>query len=83
MVIRGYVEGCGDMVFSSVAGVSSLIVRIAASYLFVHVFASSIIAIAEGFSWIILLAIYITRYWKTESRKSRKLELVRRQEVDG
>lgn len=83
MVIRGYVEGCGDMVFSSVAGVSSLIVRIAASYLFVHVFASSIIAIAEGFSWIILLAIYITRYWKTESRKSRKLEVVRRQEVEG
>lgn len=83
MVIRGYVEGCGDMVFSSVAGVSSLIVRIAASYLFVHVFASNIIAIAEGFSWIILLVIYITRYWKTESRKRRKVKLVRRQEVEG
>lgn len=79
MVIRGYVEGCGDMVFSSVAGITSLIVRIAASYLFVHVFATKIIALSEGFSWIILLAIYLLRYWK----KEHEVKLTRRQEIEG
>lgn len=77
MVIRGYVEGCGDMVFSSVVGITSLIVRIAASYLFVHVFATKIIALSEGFSWIILLAIYLLRYWK----KEQKVKGLRRQKI--
>lgn len=78
MVIRGYVEGCGDMVFSSIAGVTSLIVRIAASYLLVHIFASKIIALSEGFSWIVLLAIYLVRYWK----KEREVKVGCREEIE-
>lgn len=69
MVIRGYVEGTGDMVFSSVAGVLSLFARIAGSYLLVELLADNVIAISEGLSWIILLGIYMVRYWRNKSKR--------------
>ena len=34
MAVRGYLEGAGDMVFSGIAGLFALGVRIAASYAF-------------------------------------------------
>lgn len=69
MVIRGYIEGNGDMVFSSVAGVISLFARIAGCYLLVELFAGNVLAIAEGLSWIVLLVLYMVRYWKNNSKK--------------
>ena len=69
MVIRGYIEGIGDMVFSSVAGVIALFARIAGCYLMVDLFAGNVLAIAEGFSWIILLGIYMVRYWRNMSKR--------------
>ena len=69
MVIRGYIEGIGDMVFSSVAGVIALFARIARCYLMVDLFAGNVLAIAEGFSWIILLGIYMVRYWRNMSKR--------------
>ena len=69
MVIRGYVEGTGDMVFSSVAGVLSLFARIAGSYLLVELLAGDVIAISEGLSWIVLLGIYMVRYWRNKSKR--------------
>lgn len=69
MVIRGYIEGIGDMVFSSVAGVIALFARVAGCYLMVDLFAGNVLAIAEGFSWIILLGIYMVRYWRNKSKR--------------
>ena len=62
---RGYLEGIGDVVYSSVAGIVSLACRIIASYAFAGVFGNSIIAYAEAFSWGILLLLYVARMlWK-------------------
>lgn len=65
MAIRGYLEGVGDMVFSGVAGILSLIVRIVCSYGFKPIFGNMVVAYAEAFSWIFLLALYAFRLmWK-------------------
>lgn len=61
MAIRGYVEGCGRVVFSGVCGILSLLVRIVLSYALRPVFGNMVIAWAEGFSWcfqLILFAAY-------------------------
>ncbi|NBI62253.1 MATE family efflux transporter [Clostridiales bacterium] len=73
MAVRGYLEGLGDMLFSSVAGVSALVVRIIASYLLVGWFHSMVIAYAEAFSWVMLLGLYVWRYfWIDRGHKSQK-----------
>ena len=58
----GYLEGTGDMLFSVAAGVLSLLVRIACSYGFRPVFGNMVVAYAEAFSWIFLLAMFFLRY---------------------
>lgn len=71
MAIRGYLEGTGDMVFSGAAGILSLGVRIICSYAFKPVFGNMVVAYAEGFSWIFMLALFAGRYF-FRSRKERK-----------
>lgn len=61
MALRGYLEGHGDMLFSGIAGIASLGVRIAASYALADRFGNMVIAYAEAFSWIVLLLIYLAR----------------------
>ncbi|MDH6365442.1 putative MATE family efflux protein [Enterococcus sp. PF1-24] len=61
---RGYLEGMGDMVFSGVAGIVALITRIIASYSFADYFGDKIIAYAEAFSWVVLLILYVLRFWQ-------------------
>ena len=61
MAVRGYLEGMGDVVYSSFAGVASLVCRIVLSYALVGVFANMVIAYAEAFSWVLLLALYLLR----------------------
>ena len=56
--LRGYVEGTGEVVYSSVAGILSLFVRILLSYALVGWFDNMVIAYAEGLSWVLLLALY-------------------------
>ena len=56
--LRGYVEGMGEVVYSSVAGILSLFVRILLSYALVGWFDNMVIAYAEGLSWVLLLALY-------------------------
>lgn len=56
--IRGYIEGIGDMLFSSIAGVISLVSRIIFSYAFVRLCGNMIIAYAEAGSWGVLLVLY-------------------------
>ncbi len=69
--LRGYIEGLGDVFFSSMIGIGGLFVRIACSYLLIGLFGNMVIAIAEGISWCILLILYIIR-WRVSLRK--KLE---------
>ena len=65
--VRGYLEGLGDVLFSSIAGIASLIARIVLSYALVGVWGNMVIAYAEGFSWGLLLGLYLIRLmWKWE-----------------
>lgn len=59
--IRGYIEGMGDVRFSSLAGIISLLVRIAGSYAMRPLFGNMVIAWAEALAWCLLLAMYIVR----------------------
>ena len=59
--VRSYLEGTGDVVYSSLAGMASLVCRIAASYALVFLFDNMVIAWAEGFSWVVLLGLYVGR----------------------
>lgn len=72
MAVRGYLEGLGDMTFSGMAGIAALLVRIAASYAFAGIFGRMVIAYAEGFSWLVLLGLYLLRcVWKNRARAER------------
>ena len=62
MTFRGYLEGTGDMLFSGIAGIISLLVRIAVSYAFAASFGNMVIGYAEAFSWFVLFAIYYIRF---------------------
>lgn len=68
MSVRGYLEGIGDVTYSSAAGILALLLRIFLSYSLVSIFANMVIAYAEAFSWILLLALYVIRaVWKTRN----------------
>lgn len=70
--VRSYLEGIGDVVYSSFAGIVSLITRIIFSYALVPIFSNMVIAYAEAFSWIVLLLLYMIRFiWKEWKNKSR------------
>ena len=56
--VRGYIVGIGDILFSSFAGIISLISRIIFSYAFVGICGNMIIAYAEAGSWGVLLVLY-------------------------
>ena len=58
---RGYLEGRGDLMYSSVAGLVSLAVRIIASYAMAPHFENMTIAYAEMVSWVWLLVMYLFR----------------------
>ena len=59
---RGYLEGRGDLVYSSIAGMVSLVVRIVASYAMALHFGNMTIAYAEMLSWVWLLVTYLLRF---------------------
>lgn len=59
--VRGYLEGLGDVVYSSVTGGAALIVRILASYALAPLWGNMVIAYAEGISWGVLLLMYLLR----------------------
>ena len=62
MALRGYVEGHGDMLFSGLAGIASLVVRIIMSYVFRDSMGNMAVAYAEAVAWIFLLSEYVIRY---------------------
>lgn len=61
MSIRGYLEGIGDVVYSSLAGILALISRILFSYWFAASCGNMIIAYAEAASWGVMLMLYVGR----------------------
>lgn len=61
MSSRGFLEGLGDVTFSSAAGIASLAVRIAVSYTAAGRWGTSIIAYAEVLSWSVLLLLCLFR----------------------
>lgn len=65
---RGYLEGKGDLVYSSAASMVSLLVRIAASYIMAPYFGNMTIAYAEMLSWVWLLVMYLMRLIKSKMR---------------
>lgn len=68
MSIKGYLEGRADMLFTSVVGICSLAVRIACSYLFARVWGNMVVAWAEAFSWLFLIAVFALRYFYNTAR---------------
>lgn len=76
MAVRGYLEGRGDMLFSGLAGITALAVRIGASYGGASRFGNMVIGYAEAFSWVVLLMIYLCRFYiKNKFHPQRKAEL--------
>ena len=59
--MRGYMEGMGNVVFSGAVGIASLAVRIALSYALRSVHGNMVIALAEGYAWCFMLAVYLIR----------------------
>ena len=72
MTVKGYLEGTGDMVFSGLASILSLMTRILFSYAFVRWTGRTTIAYAEMFSWAVLLGLCLLRLgWKRSVRSER------------
>ena len=61
MACRGYIEGLGEVMYSSIIGITALGVRIIASYALKGVYDNMVIAYAEGISWTLLLALFVIR----------------------
>lgn len=65
MAIRGFLEGTGDVLFSSIAGGISLVMRIIMCYSLASKCGNKIIAYAVNFSWGSLFLMYFFRFmWK-------------------
>ena len=61
MACRGYIEGLGELMYSSIIGITALAVRIINSYALKGVFGNMVIAYAEGISWTLLLILFVFR----------------------
>lgn len=68
MSLRGFLEGLGDVLYSSLAGIGALGLRIALSYALAPWAGWRIIAWAEAVSWTVMLVLYWARYL-TKGRK--------------
>jgi len=72
--IRGYIQGIGEVKFTSLVGISSLAVRIAMSYILKPFFGNMVIAYAEVISWWYLFIMYGGRlmlHWmKTQKERN-------------
>lgn len=61
MAMRGYLEGMGDVLFSSVMGIAALGLRIVLSYGLADAVGNMIIAYAEAASWCAMLLFFFLR----------------------
>lgn len=60
--LSSYLEGRGYVLFSGIAGIASLFVRIAMSYALVGIFDNMVIAWAECIAWTFLLVVLFVKY---------------------
>lgn len=61
MSLRGYLEGSGDVLYSSIVGMTALASRILFSHGFATACGNMIIAYAEAASWGVMLFLYMAR----------------------
>ncbi|MBE6894335.1 MAG: MATE family efflux transporter [Ruminococcaceae bacterium] len=61
MACRGYIEGLGEVMYSSIIGITALVTRIICSYALKDIFGNMVIAYAEGISWALLMTLFVTR----------------------
>lgn len=66
--LRGYLEGIGDLVYSSTNAVICLVIRIVASYIMKPFFGNMVIAYAEMISWSFLFVLYLLRTVKKKNK---------------
>lgn len=71
MSLRGFLEGLGDVLYSSLAGIGALGLRIALSYALAPWAGWRIIAWAEAVSWSVMLVLYWARYLTKGRRLTR------------
>ncbi len=71
VAIRGYIQGIGDVSFTSFVGISALVVRIITSYILKPFFGNMVIAYAEVISWWYMIILYVGRlvWHKMKERK--------------
>lgn len=76
VAIRGYVQGIGDVNFTTFVGITSLAVRIIMSYVLKPYFGNMVIAYAEVISWWYMFAMYAGRLWhhKYKTDGSRRIK---------
>ncbi len=68
--IRGYIQGIGDVKYTTLVNISALSVRIAMSYILKPWFGNMVIAYAEVISWWYMAAMYIGRLvWHRRKEK--------------
>lgn len=75
MSLRGYLEGVGDVLFSSAAGLSALGLRIFLSYALAEGMGNRIIPYAEVASWGAMLLLFALRFvWRERKARMRQVE---------
>lgn len=72
VAIRGYLEGQGDLAFSGILGIASMMVRLGCSYLMKNSLGIRTIVYAEAVSWIFMLAVFGLRYYLFEKKSAAK-----------
>ncbi len=81
MVMRGYIEGQGKVMYSSIISLFSLGLRIILSYILVSRFDNMSIAYAEGFGWCFLCIAYVLKV-KHIFRRENNNEIILNQSLD-
>lgn len=72
MSLRGYLEGVGEVLFSSAVGLSALGLRIFLSYALAETMGNQIIPYAEVASWWAMLLLFVLRFAWLERRRTAK-----------
>ena len=73
MALRGYVEGMGGVVYSSIFSIVALGVRLALSYILRGYFDNMVIAYAEGISWALQLILFVIGIRFVQRKEERKM----------
>ena len=74
MALRGFLEGAGDVLWSSAIAIAALLLRIALSYGLADWVGSPIIAYAEMASWAVMLLLFALRFLLRGRRLTGKVQ---------